>query len=223
MIIGHCRSWSQPIPDRTDHPQPDRAEPSPWVLATESALRRAGGRSTRSRRGILLALDSAPEGLSGEELLAALDHADLQTARSTVYRTLDTLRRIGAVDTVHPAPSTIVICPAAPAINTISSANPAARSPSLTAATSKPTSSPPPAPPAFSSVGTPSRYSAPAGTAHRPGAAPAPEPALRPGPYEWTTTLVFTSQKCHAQRESSSRRFTQPWLCGAPNSSCQYA
>jgi Fur family ferric uptake transcriptional regulator len=92
------------MPDPAAHPEIDTAAPSPWVLATESALRRSGGRSTRSRRGILLALDSAPEGLSGEELLSALDAAGLNTARSTVYRTLDTLRRIGAVDTVHPAP-----------------------------------------------------------------------------------------------------------------------
>ena len=90
--------------DPADHSQSRPTEPSSWVLATESALRRAGGRSTRSRRGILLALDSSSEGLSGEELLSALDDAGLQTARSTVYRTLDTLRRIGAVDTVHPAP-----------------------------------------------------------------------------------------------------------------------
>ncbi len=92
------------MPDPAAHPKTDSPAPSPWVLATESALRRSGGRSTRSRRGILLALDSAPEGLSGEELLSALDAAGLQTARSTVYRTLDTLRQIRAVDTVHPAP-----------------------------------------------------------------------------------------------------------------------
>ncbi len=92
------------MPDPTHHTQTETAAPSPWVLATEAALRRSGGRSTRSRRGILLALDSAPEGLSGEELLSALDDAGLQIARSTVYRTLDTLRQIGAVDTVHPAP-----------------------------------------------------------------------------------------------------------------------
>lgn len=79
-------------------------ETSRWVERTESALRDAGGRSTGSRRGILRMLDASEAGMSAEELLLALEKAGVPTARSTVYRTLDTLREIGAVDTVHPNP-----------------------------------------------------------------------------------------------------------------------
>jgi Fur family transcriptional regulator, ferric uptake regulator len=87
-------------------PEPGEAEKeaSRWVATTEAALRRAGGRSTAARRGILGLLDAADGGMSAEELLLALGAAGLPAARSTVYRTLDTLREIGAVETVHPDP-----------------------------------------------------------------------------------------------------------------------
>ena len=85
-------------------PRATETEASRWVAATEAALRRAGGRSTAARRGILRLLDAAASGMSAEELLLALGAAGLPAARSTVYRTLDTLREIGAVETVHPNP-----------------------------------------------------------------------------------------------------------------------
>ena len=90
--------------DGSREPGAGEAEASRWVEATEAALRRAGGRSTAARRGILRLLDAAEGGMSAEELLAALGAAGLPAARSTVYRTLDTLREIGAVETVHPNP-----------------------------------------------------------------------------------------------------------------------
>ena len=92
------------ITDASPEPGPAETAASRWVAATEAALRRAGGRSTVARRAILSLLDAAEGGMSAEELLAALGTAGLPAARSTVYRTLDTLREIGAVETVHPNP-----------------------------------------------------------------------------------------------------------------------
>ena len=77
---------------------------STWISRTLAALRSAGGRVTDQRRLILAEIDAAPAGMSAEELVAAVRQADGDASRSTVYRTLDLLREIDAVETVHPSP-----------------------------------------------------------------------------------------------------------------------
>ncbi len=77
---------------------------SRWIRETLASFRSLGGRSTRQRRRILEAIDAAPAGVSAEELVSEVGTAAGQPARSTVYRTLDTLREIGAVEVVHPSP-----------------------------------------------------------------------------------------------------------------------
>ena len=77
---------------------------SRWIRETLASFRSLGGRSTRQRRRILEAIDAAPAGVSAEELVSEVGAAAGQPARSTVYRTLDTLREIGAVEVVHPSP-----------------------------------------------------------------------------------------------------------------------
>ncbi|MBM4436096.1 MAG: transcriptional repressor [Actinobacteria bacterium] len=69
-----------------------------------AALHREGGRATRQRRMILEVIDAAPKGISAEELTSSLARTGVRAARSTIYRTLDTLRRIGAVELVHRRP-----------------------------------------------------------------------------------------------------------------------
>ena len=85
-------------------PEPDGSRPSAWIGETLAALRRLGGRATPQRRRILEAIDAAPAGASAEELVTVVSGSAGRAARSTVYRTLDTLREIGAVDIVHPRP-----------------------------------------------------------------------------------------------------------------------
>ena len=77
---------------------------SRWIRETLASFRTLGGRSTRQRRRILEAIDAAPAGVSAEELVTEVGASAGLLARSTVYRTLDTLREIGAVDVVHPSP-----------------------------------------------------------------------------------------------------------------------
>ncbi len=77
---------------------------SAWIDRTLAALRNAGGRITEQRRVILAAIDAAPAGISAEELVSALKQTNADASRSTVYRTLDLLRDIDAVETVHPSP-----------------------------------------------------------------------------------------------------------------------
>ena len=77
---------------------------STWISRTLAALRSAGGRVTDQRRLILAEIDAAPAGMSAEELVTAVRRSDGDASRSTVYRTLDLLRDIDAVETVHPSP-----------------------------------------------------------------------------------------------------------------------
>ncbi len=77
---------------------------SVWIDRTLAALRDAGGRVTDQRRLILAAIDASPAGVSAEELVAAVQESRGDASRSTVYRTLDLLRDIDAVETVHPSP-----------------------------------------------------------------------------------------------------------------------
>lgn len=67
-----------------------------------AALRQRGRRTTNQRLRILTELDGAPDGLSAEEFVACLGLGHGEPGRSTAYRTLSLLARIGAVDIVHP-------------------------------------------------------------------------------------------------------------------------
>jgi len=77
---------------------------SAWIDRTIAALRDDGGRVTDQRRLILAAIDASPAGISAEELVASVRESSGDASRSTVYRTLDLLRDIDAVETVHPSP-----------------------------------------------------------------------------------------------------------------------
>ncbi len=77
---------------------------SSWAHDTVRRLQGVGGRVTRQRREILAAIDAAAAGVSAEELVATVSARLGRPARSTVYRTLETLRAMGAIDIVHPTP-----------------------------------------------------------------------------------------------------------------------
>lgn len=70
-------------------------------LAVE-ALRAQGERVTRARRALIGVLDGADEDhLSADDIADRLAEAERGTNRSTVYRTLDALVRLGIVAHVH--------------------------------------------------------------------------------------------------------------------------
>lgn len=66
-----------------------------------SDLRGRGERITPARRAIVEALVAAHGHLSAEDLVDQVQEATSGTHRATVYRTLDTLERLGAVVHIH--------------------------------------------------------------------------------------------------------------------------
>ena len=65
------------------------------------ALRARGERMTIARRALLEVLDGAPGHLSAEEILGAVQQQHPEIHRATVYRTLETLDRLGIVEHTH--------------------------------------------------------------------------------------------------------------------------
>lgn len=64
-------------------------------------VRERGGRVTTPRRAIVSALVDADDHVTADDLADAVQRAYPDVARSTVYRTLDTLTDMGVIDHVH--------------------------------------------------------------------------------------------------------------------------
>ncbi len=72
-------------------------------------LRAHGGRVTRPRRIVIDAMVSAPEHhLTGPDVVAAVRRSHPDFYESTVYRTLDRLVELGAVERLHLGPGPAV-------------------------------------------------------------------------------------------------------------------
>jgi len=65
------------------------------------ALRGRGERVTTARRALLTALDQAPDHCSADELAAEVARLHPEIHRATIYRTLETLRRLKVVEHTH--------------------------------------------------------------------------------------------------------------------------
>ena len=64
-------------------------------------LRSQGGRVTPARRALISALVAADSHVTADDLAATVHGRHPDVHRSTVYRTLDALERLGVVDHVH--------------------------------------------------------------------------------------------------------------------------
>jgi len=64
-------------------------------------VRERGGRVTTPRRAIVTALVDADNHVTADDLADAVQQAHPDVARSTVYRTLDTLTEMGVIDHAH--------------------------------------------------------------------------------------------------------------------------
>ena len=64
-------------------------------------LRADGGRVTTARRALVTALLDADDHVTADDLAATVQAAHPDVHRSTIYRTLDALERLGVVDHVH--------------------------------------------------------------------------------------------------------------------------
>jgi len=71
------------------------------VGALLEALRSKGERITTARHALLSALDEADDHRSADELAAEVAQAHPEVHRATIYRTLETLRRLGVVEHTH--------------------------------------------------------------------------------------------------------------------------
>lgn len=71
------------------------------VQAILAALRQRGERITTARRALLTALDQAPDHCSADDLAAEVARMHPEIHRATIYRTLDTLRRLEVVEHTH--------------------------------------------------------------------------------------------------------------------------
>ena len=65
------------------------------------AIRRRGGRVTVARRAVVTALLANDDHPTAEDLAAVVQQQHPEVHQSTVYRTLDELRRLGVVTHVH--------------------------------------------------------------------------------------------------------------------------
>ena len=65
------------------------------------ALRREGGRVTSARRALVTALVEADAHVTADDLAAEVQAQHPEVHRSTIYRSLDALERLGVVDHVH--------------------------------------------------------------------------------------------------------------------------
>ena len=64
-------------------------------------LRERGGRITSARRALVSALLSADRHVTADDLAEEVQRSHPDVHRSTIYRTLDALERLGVVDHVH--------------------------------------------------------------------------------------------------------------------------
>lgn len=64
-------------------------------------LRGAGGRVTSARVALVTALVEARSHVTADDLAATVQRQHPEVHRSTIYRTLDALERLGVVDHVH--------------------------------------------------------------------------------------------------------------------------
>ena len=64
-------------------------------------LRRRGGRVTSARRALVIALVEANGHVTAEDLAARVQRAHPDVHLSTIYRSLETLEKLGIVDHVH--------------------------------------------------------------------------------------------------------------------------
>ena len=71
------------------------------VQAILDSLRGRGERITTARRALLSALDQASDHRSAEELAAEVARLHPEIHRATIYRTLETLRRLEVVEHTH--------------------------------------------------------------------------------------------------------------------------
>lgn len=71
------------------------------VAAILESLRGRGERVTTARRALLTALAEAGDHRSAEELAAEVGRVHPDVHRATIYRTLETLRRLGVVEHTH--------------------------------------------------------------------------------------------------------------------------
>ncbi len=78
-----------------------RAQRDDPVGAVLDLFRAQGGRVTVSRRLLLRCLFDRPGHRTADELVAAVQALDPEVHRSTIYRNLDELERLGVVEHVH--------------------------------------------------------------------------------------------------------------------------
>ncbi len=71
------------------------------VQAILDDLRARGERITTARRALLGALDQADDHRSADELAAQVGRSNPEIHRATIYRTLETLRRLEVVEHTH--------------------------------------------------------------------------------------------------------------------------
>src|ERR687895_577208 len=66
-----------------------------------AALRDQGARMTTARRALISALVDAESHVTADDLAATVQARHPDVHRSTIYRTLDALERLGVIDHVH--------------------------------------------------------------------------------------------------------------------------
>lgn len=71
------------------------------VQSILDALRERGERITIARRALLTALDETPDHCSADDLAAEVARLHPEIHRATIYRTLETLRRLEVVEHTH--------------------------------------------------------------------------------------------------------------------------
>jgi len=71
------------------------------VQAILDGLRSRGERVTKARRALLTALDEASDHCSADKLATVVGHLHPEIHRATIYRTLETLRRLEVVEHTH--------------------------------------------------------------------------------------------------------------------------
>jgi Fur family ferric uptake transcriptional regulator len=76
---------------------------SPYMSPTSSGVPKLGARNTRQRTAVINLLSEIDTFASAKEIHRELENRDLQVGLTTVYRTLQSLAEIEAVDVLHMA------------------------------------------------------------------------------------------------------------------------
>ena len=71
------------------------------MAAVLDGMRASGVRITAARRAVVQALVEADDHVTADDLAGAVQRAEPEVHRSTVYRTLEALERLGVVTHVH--------------------------------------------------------------------------------------------------------------------------